>query len=39
MITKMTNYYSDGVAECGMNTAEMLWWTDRDPIPDEVLNQ
>ena len=26
MITKMTNYEEEGVAECGMNTAEMLWW-------------
>lgn len=26
MITKMTHYYADGLARCGMNTAQMLWW-------------
>ena len=26
MITKMTHYYTDGLARCGMNTAQMLWW-------------
>ena len=26
MITKMTHYYTDGLARYGMNTPQMLWW-------------